>query len=182
MHRRHAVYRGSGDGQGIAPIQFADGTDSLGAQQPGYAERNNELGLPAIRQPSQSGKIQMIVVIVAEEHNIDAGKVLPSHARLAAAARTNPGKRTGPLRPDRIGQNVDAALLKQQRGVVDERYAQLMTFDARGRFRWLNVRNEAGGRFRPARELPSQDIEKTARLRRARVEEALLVEMLWKRR
>ena len=128
------------------------------------------------------GKIQMIVVIVAEEHDIDAGKILPPHARLPAAARTDPGERTGPLRPDRIGQNVGAALLKQHRGMVDQRDPQLIAFHARRRFRWLDVRNETGGWLRPAGELPSQDIEKAARLRGVRIEEALPVKVLRKRR
>ena len=119
MHRRHAVNGGSGDRQRIAPIQFVDGTDALGPQQTGDAERDDELGLPASRQPAQSGEIQMIVVIVAEEHNIDAGKILPPHARLAAAARTDPGERTRPLRPDRIGQDVKPLCWSSTRGVVD---------------------------------------------------------------
>ena len=182
MQRGHAVNSSSHDCQGIAPIQFVDGTDSLGAQQPGYAEWNDELALPAIRQPPQGGKIQMVVVIVAEEHGIDAGKIFPSHTRRPAAARTNRGERTCPLRPDRIGQNVDAALLKQQRGVVDERYPQLMALNEGGRFRWLNVRNEARGWFPQARQLPSQDIESPARLRRIRIEEPPPVKMPWNRR
>lgn len=124
----------------------------------------------------------MIVVIVAEEHYIDAGKILPLHTRWAPAARANPGKRTCTIRPDRIRQNVDSALLEQQRGMVDQRNPQLIPLHISGRFRWLNVRNEAGGRLRPAGQLPPKDIEKAARLRGVRIEEALSIEMLRKRR
>ena len=48
-----------------------------------------------------------------------------------AAARTDPGERTRPLRPDRIGQDVGAALLKQHRGVVDQRDAKFTAVHAR---------------------------------------------------
>ena len=114
-----------------------------------YPGRNDELGLSAIRQPAQRGQIQMIVVIVAEEHGIDAGKILPPHSRLPAAARTDRGERTGPLRPDRIGQNVDAALLEQQRGMVDQRNPQLIAFHARTAVS-IALRPKRNGRMAPA--------------------------------
>jgi hypothetical protein len=55
------------------------------------------LGTTALRQKAQGREIQMIIVIVAEEHGIDAGKILEPHAWHPAAARTDPGKRTCPL-------------------------------------------------------------------------------------
>ena len=69
--------------QRIAPIQFVDGTDAMGSQQTGNAGGNDELGLPPIRQPAQGGEIQMIVVIVAEEHEYRCGEDRPT-ARPAA--------------------------------------------------------------------------------------------------
>jgi hypothetical protein len=59
-------------------------------EQAGHSGRRHELGLPAISQTPQSDKIQMIVVIVAEEHNVDARKMLPIDTWRAAAARTDP--------------------------------------------------------------------------------------------
>ena len=99
----------------------------------------------------------------------------------SAAARTDPGERTGPLRPDRIGQNVGAALLQQHGGMVDQRNAQLVAFHARRRFRLLDVRNESGadgsGRLVSFHR-------KTSRKPRAcggvRIEEALSVKVLRK--
>ena len=105
----------------------------------------------------------MIVMIMAQEDRINSGKVLPPHAWLPAAARTNHGERTCPLRPDRIGQNVGAALLEQHGGVVDQRNLQLVCFYAERRFRLHDVRNETGRRLRPAGQLPSQDVEEAAR-------------------
>src|SRR5580704_3280716 len=103
------------------------------------------------------------------------------HSRLPVAARTDRGERTGPLRPDRIGQNMGVALLEQQRGMVDQRNPQLIACHAGWRLRRLYVRNETCGWLRPAGELPSQDIEKAARLRGVRVEEELPVKVPRKR-
>ena len=103
------------------------------------------LFLPDPRQPAQGGKIQMIVVIVADQHRIDAGKILPPHPRLPASAGTDPGEWTGPLRPDRVSQDVGITMLEQYRRVVDQGHPQIIAFHARRRFRLLYVRNETGG-------------------------------------
>ena len=112
MQGRYAVNRGLPEWQRFAPIQLVDRAYTLGSQPSGYAGRNDELRLATIRQPAQSGQIQVIVVIVAEEYGIDAGKILPPHTRLPAAARTDGGERTCPLGPNRISQNVKVALLE----------------------------------------------------------------------
>ena len=182
MQRRHVVNGASGERQRFAPIQLMNRTDAAGSEQAGDSGRNDELALSTIGQPAQSEEIQMIVVIVADKHYIDTGKILPPYARQAPAARAHPGKRTRPRRPDRIGQNVASALLEQQCGMIDQCNPQLIAFHCRRRLAWLNVRNEAGGWFPPAGELPSQGIEKAARLSRVRIEVALPVKMHRKRR
>ena len=158
-------------------VKFVDGADLPGSQQLAYPGRNDELSLSTVRQPAQGGQIQMIVVIVAEEYGIDPGKILPPHARLPAAARTDRGERTCAVGPDRIGQNVEVALLEQHRGMVDQRNPQLSAFNARRRLGLLHVRNETGGWLRPAGELPSQNIEKAARRGGVGIEEALPVKV-----
>src|SRR5579863_8561300 len=105
-----------------------------------------------------------------------------NHARYPAAWRTDPGKGTCPLRPDRVGQYIRAALLNQHRGMVDQGDAKLTAVNSSRRFRLRDVVNKTGGPLRPAGELPSQKIEKPAHLRRTRIEKALSVEVLRKRR
>ena len=177
MHGRYAVNRGLPEWQRFAPIQLVDRAYTLGSQPSGHAGRNDELRLATIRQPAQSGQIQVIVVIVAEEYGIDAEKILPPHARLPVAARTDGGERTGPLGPDGIGQNVEVVLLEQHGGMVDQRNPQMSAFHARRRLGWLHVGNETGAWFRPAGELPSQNIEKAARRGGVGIEEALPVKV-----
>src|SRR5437763_1787790 len=111
MHRRHAVNDALGEWQRFAPIQFINGTDVPGSKDAGNAERNNELTCSTGGQPFQGGEVQVIVVIMAEEHYINTREILPLHTRRTPAVRADPGERTGPRRPDRIRENVDSGLL-----------------------------------------------------------------------
>jgi hypothetical protein len=177
MHGRHAVNEGCAERPRFAPIEFVDRADVLRSQQPGYSGRNNELRLSASGEPAQAGKVEMIVMIVTEEHGIDAGQVLPPHARHPAAARTDGGEWTGALAPDGIGQDVKTALLEEHCGVVDQGNVEPAAFDAGRRFRLAHVRNETGRRLGAGGELPSQEIEKAAGRGAAGIEEALPVEV-----
>ena len=67
-----------------------DRADAVGSQQLADSDGNDELRLFSVRQPAQRGQIQMIVVIVAEQHDIDAGKILPPHAGRTASPRPDP--------------------------------------------------------------------------------------------
>src|SRR3984957_7158324 len=136
--------------------------------------------MAAIRQPAQCRQIQVIVVIVAEEHDIDAGKILPQHARIPAAARTDPAKRTGTIGPNGVGQNVGTALLEQNGGMVDQRNPQLAARHIRRRLGWLDVRHKTWGWLGTAGELPSKGVDKAARPGGARLVKALSVKVLGK--
>jgi hypothetical protein len=105
MQGRYAVNQGGPEWQRFAPIQFVDGADPLGLQPSGYPGRNDELRLATIRQPAQGGKIQVIVVIVAEEYGVDGADLLT--ARPALRRRPHRGERLA-FRPNRISQNVEA--------------------------------------------------------------------------
>jgi len=64
----------------------------------------------------------MIVVVVTQEHDIDWWKIFEAQAWRAMSLWTSLGKRTRTIRPDWIGQDVQAAGLNQYRSVVDKRY------------------------------------------------------------
>ncbi len=81
-------------------------------QQPRYALGHHELGGSAARQPAQGAEIEMIVMVVADEHNVDTRKIFPSDARRPAAARTDGAEWTCALRPDRVGEDICGVLLQ----------------------------------------------------------------------
>ena len=96
------------------------------------------------------------------------------------APRTYPGQRARSFGPNRVRQNVGTPLLKEHGRVVHQSDSQSAAFHTAGRYGWLDVRNEAGRRFRPAGQLPSERVEKPGRLRSIRIVEALSVKVLRK--
>src|SRR5262249_12952023 len=106
----------------------------LRAQQPTYPDRNDESGFSTSRQPAKRWQIEMVVMIVAEEHSTNCRKVFPLDARTPNTPRSGPGHRTRTLGPNRIRQNVGTSLLKKHGRMVHQRDAQ-PAFDARRRYR-----------------------------------------------
>ncbi len=66
--------------------------------------------------------------------------------------------------------------------MVDQRDAKLIAVHAGRRLRLLDIRDETGRWLRPAGELPSQEIQKTAHLGSVGIEKAFPVKVLRKRR
>ena len=121
-------------------------------------------------------------MIVADQHGVDARQILPGYSRFSPAPRTYPGQRTRSFGPNWVRQNVGTPLLKEHGRVVHQSGSQSAAFHAAGRYGLLDVRNETGRRFRPAGQLPSEDIKKPGRLRSIRIVEALSVKVLRKSR
>src|SRR5690348_7969112 len=119
-------------------------------------------------------------MIVANQHDVNRRQVLPGNAWYSPAPRAYPGERTRSFGPDRVRQNIAAALLKEQRGMIDERGSQSAAVDTARRFGWLDIGNEAGRPFRPGAEFPSQGIQIPGRLRGIRIVKALSVKVFRK--
>ena len=127
-------------------------------------------------QPAQSRHVQMVVVIVTEQHGIDLRQGLEGDPGCPHAPRAREGERARPFRPYGVGQNVETTRLDQHARVADDRRAQ--PGDA-------GVRNGLPhrDRARPGRgcflQLPAQEVTKAAiGVGVIRVEEAQTVEMI----
>src|ERR1700722_7624112 len=121
-------------------------------------------------------------MIVADQHGVDAWQILPRHTWFSPAPRTYPGQRTRSFGPDWIRQNVGARLLKEHGRVVQQSRSQSAAFHTTRRYGLLDVRQEVGRSFRPASQLPSEDVTKPGRRRSIRIVEALSVKVLRKSR
>lgn len=97
--------------------------------------------------------------------------------------RRGPIQKKGLALSDQIGsrQKLRTPLPKQHGRVVHESGPQ-RAFYAAGRYGLLDVRYDTGRRFRPAGQLPAEDIHQPGRLPGIRIVEALSVEVLWKPR
>ena len=61
----------------------------------------------------------MVVMIVADEDEVDPRQILEAHAGRAHPARADEGEGRGALRPDRVGEDVEPLGLDQHGGVAD---------------------------------------------------------------
>src|SRR6266404_6137390 len=92
--------------------------DILGAKQPGPASRNNKLRISSSRQPAQRWQVQVVIMIVADQHGVYARQILPRYSLFSPAPRTYPGQRTRSFGPNWVRQNVKTSLLKEHGRVV----------------------------------------------------------------
>ena len=121
----------------------------------------------------------MVVMIVADDDEVDARQILEADAGGAHPANADEGERRGIVRPDRVGQDVDAVDLHQHGRVADPGDPHLRTGDG-GR------RHGRGNRraFRPMPALAAQPAVEEAtriepgRLAHAGIEEAVAVKMV----
>ena len=78
---------------GLPPVQFGDlgiGGDFFRQQAAGHAERHGKFGFPLRGDAAESRHVEMIVVVVALQHQIDFWKVLERNARGAVPLRAGP--------------------------------------------------------------------------------------------
>ena len=92
--------------------------------------RNNQRVMPR-HQPPHRRDIEMVVMVVAEQHHIDRWQIVKPHPRCADTSGPGELHRAAPLRPHRIGQDVQPSDLDQHGGVTDQCNAG--AFDALGR-------------------------------------------------
>ena len=68
---------------------------------------------------AQGFQVEVVVVVVAHQHQVDRRQLVERQPGRMVALRADEGERADPLRPDRVGEDVQAAVLDQQGGVVD---------------------------------------------------------------
>src|SRR5438270_12262954 len=76
----------------------------------GRASPNNDRRSSPPRHQAYRRKTHVVIVIVADQHGIYRWQILKKYSRLSSAPRTYPRKRTGPLRPPALGQQVEPAV------------------------------------------------------------------------
>src|ERR1700761_14977 len=75
-------------------------------------------------KPLQGWQIHVIVVVMAEQNQINGRQVFDGNARSMIAPRPSPRYWTSALGPDRICKDIETLELDQERRVIDEGDAQ----------------------------------------------------------
>src|SRR5215472_2935295 len=79
------------------------------------------------REPPYRRLVEMVVVIVRDEHDVDRRQVLEGDTGWRKALHPHrAGERAQPLAPHGVGENVHAVELYEKRGVTDPRHGRLV--------------------------------------------------------
>lgn len=123
------------------------------------AERRDDLWCVLGVKCTQCIDVEVVIVVVRDQHEVDRRQVAHQDARRVAAKRSGKGDGACATRPDRIGQYVDARDLDQKGRVTDHGHTQPIAGD--GKF-GLRLGERAVVTSRPRHpstaELPVQEV------------------------
>ncbi len=103
---------------GLAPIK-GDRGDAIVLQDLLIAQADDDLGPVALPQPLERGNVHMVIMIVADDDQVDLGQIIKPDARLCDPLRPQRRKGAGIVGPDRVGQDVEPGRLHQHRRMAD---------------------------------------------------------------
>src|SRR6185503_1930801 len=161
----------------VPPIQFDHFGKAPPPQESFVAQRRHDQGVELTPQPRQRREVHVVVVIVADEHRVDARELLKWESRRPHAARPGHVPRPDALGVNRVGQQVQPAKLHQERRVADERRRN-RPWRRLGRFEWSgNIRDPLWPAAAFGRCYPQQIVKQPVARASRRVLKATAVEM-----
>jgi len=166
----------------FAPIQRCHGDACVMSPDDGVvAERGHDLRLIASPEPHKGRQVEVIVVVVRDEHRIDPGQPVEWDTWRIVPPWSCKRHGAGALGPDRVREDVVAGNLDQEGRVADEADAQITFPDLRWwrvlERTWVNL----GPGHRPFGELPMEEVDEAAGAFSAGVEEAPSIEVVAQR-
>jgi hypothetical protein len=134
-------------------------------------------------QAPQRVEVEMIVMIVADQHDVDVWQVGERNAGGMHPAGTCPLHWADAIRVHRVGQHVHARKLQQERYVVDEGDRKLASRQSLWQSRLRSVLDPLRPRRGTARALPAHEVAEgsAGRSRRVLVTEHAAIEMVGRR-
>jgi hypothetical protein len=166
-----------GDRDPVSPVAGHHACVRHGLPDDGIvAERGDDEGSVRGLQPAQRCDVEMVVVIVRQQHGIDRRQIGKGDPGCGHSARPGEADGTGPIGPERIGENVEARGLDQQRRMPDHRDPQPL--DALIRHDRMDD-DRLGPFCRRLTQLPSQHrAQRAIGIGVGRIEEAQAIEMV----
>ena len=102
MMRAHEPHRHAGaERQRLVPVRTGRG-DAITRQQRVVAQTRQDTRVIAFRQSAESIDVEMVVMVVADEDEVDRRQIGQLHARRADALRAGETHRRSALGPDGI--------------------------------------------------------------------------------
>src|SRR3984893_12224684 len=168
----------SGNCNALPPVQLVNLAYAEFREKCPFAEAGDEPRRVLLLQPQQRLDVQVVIVVVCDEHQVNRWQRLKCEAWVADAPWTETAERTDALRIDRIRQHVEAVELQQERDVVDERERYLTGRESRGQCRLGAVLNPLRPEFALPRSLPAQEVLEGSTCLDVGVEEQVAVEVV----
>jgi hypothetical protein len=166
----------------VPPIELTHILESNGTDNPRVAGGSEHGRREALPELCQRRDVQMVIVIVAEQDDIDRRQVLERHAGLAYSLGPDPAKRACTLRPDRISQDGGATRLDHKSRVVHESNGDIIRprrLVQSGHALVLDPSRPLAARF--AQHLEGAPSRRREIFRQGRIEEALAIEVIGRR-
>jgi hypothetical protein len=124
----------------LPPVENARALHSRFCQRCFISQRSVHARRVRLLQTTQRRLIQVVVMVVAEQHDVDGRQLIEINARTAEAFGTGKLHRAGAFRPNRVGEDVHAGSLNEHGRVVHESREQARPFNGRGRQRGVGPR------------------------------------------
>ena len=161
------------DGRLLPPVVLPHVSRAARPNEPPEPEGHEPRGAGLARgEATHRPVVQMVVVVVRQQHQVDRGQGREVDPGRHPAARAREPNRRRAVAPHRIGEHVEPAYLEQKARVPDPRHEQPIGRRARDRKLWLEPvkRGMRGiGRARPDDALHQDPLEKAAERGRRRV-------------
>jgi hypothetical protein len=119
----------------LPPIEFDDAAKAGAADEGSVGERGDDDGIVGAGEGAKRGEIAVIVVIVAEENDVDRRKLGEGQAGWLNATRAEAVERSADLAEMWVGQERGAGGLDEESGVADR--GENAVVAARFGWRWL---------------------------------------------
>ena len=183
------VVRGRGDHldrtelRRAPPVQFDRTRDASAGQRCGVAQGGDDGRGEAFVQPAQAGQVHVVVVVVRQQHGVDAGQGVQRQPRRPCPPWPSPGDGRAAVAEHRVGQQGEHApaghrQADQEGAVADEGQRDRAWRDDAGRWRVWRVLDVRGPGHALPGQRPAEHGAQTARLLLAGVEEVASVEVV----
>ena len=178
-HRRERDRNARSKLDAIAPIVGLDADRRIVvAHDRVVTERRDNAASMRGRESRQRRDIEMVIMAMRHQHRVDRRQRVECDARIVHPFRPDESKRRGALRPQRVGQNVHARRLQQNRRVPDERDTPLGTRNPCRRLVGIRARCPCRPFGLAAAGVPAQQVGSAVGRRAVRIEKPRAVEVI----
>ena len=104
----------------LPPVEFSDFFNAVPFKERAVPKTSDKAWPVLHLQTGERLNVQVVVMVMADENDINRRQMFKLQSGRAMSLRADPTNRAGALRPDRVGQDVDALHLNKHRCMIDE--------------------------------------------------------------